>query len=169
MRAERARERRTTGTGTLSAVFWVAVATLLLAQSAAATFAHTPYTGPQIDFTSIEETTQAPLFGPADPEPIWGAPSGAGNALTFSPTAFNAIASYGTYDDTHSTLEVHMSALNPGVDPITFITVTESGYVDISGSGTLASGAVLLMGGTLTLTTVSGDETFTWGGAVIRF
>ena len=142
-----------------------AIFALGLAQSAGATFAHTPYTGPQFDFTLIEETTQAPLFGGPDVEPLWESVTGVGNTLEFSSTIFDAVGSGGTFDDTHSTLEVHISALDAGVQPLDFIRVEESGTLDISGAGTAASGAILLMGGTLTLTTILGEETFTWGDA----
>lgn len=146
----------------------IAVVALGFGQSAFATTVHPTYTGPQIDFTLIQETTQTPAFGPPDGEPLFGAPTGVGNSLQFFPTAFSAVGGAGSFDDTHSLLQVEMESLNPTFDTIDIINITEFGDALISGPGGTAATAIFLrMSGTITITeTTAGaiNETFNWSG-----
>lgn len=146
----------------------IAVVAFGFGQSAAATTVHPTYTGPQVDFTLIQETTQTPAFGPADVEPLFGAPTGVGNSLQFFPTVFSAVGGAGTLDDTHSLLQVQMESVNPLTDTLEIINITEFGDALISGVGGTAATAIFLrMSGTITFTeTTAGviNETFNWYG-----
>lgn len=133
---------------------------LLVGQSAGATASHGTYTGPNVDFTVINETTNS-AFGTADPEPLLGTMTPVGDSLTFAPTAFNATATGGTFDEDHTTLDVTMDALTSGA--LDLITITESGYVNLTGPGTNATGAFLGLSGTLQVTAGASVETFTFG------
>jgi hypothetical protein len=138
----------------------------VVAGSAGATVSHGTYTGPQIHYSLIQETTQAPLFGPADVEPLWGAPVGSGNNLIFSPTVFSASAVGATADETHSLLNLSFQSINPLVDAIQIINLTEAGDYTLNtippgGKGVGAS-IFLQMTGTITITEVS-DGVSTYG------
>lgn len=141
----------------------LALALLVLTDPASATHTHPSHLGPNVDFSSIEETTNS-SFGTADPEPLLGTMTPVGDTLTWSPTDFNATGSGGTFDEDHTTLQVTMDALTPGA--LDVITINEAGFVDLSGAGGAATGAFLGMAGTLTVTAGGNVEVFTFGDDV---
>lgn len=144
---------------------------LVVAASASATTSYGTYNGPQISYTLIQETAQAPLFGPPDSEPLFGAPIGSGNNLIFQSSTFAASAggpSLPTADETHSLLGLAFESNNDLVDAIEIINLTEFGDYTLNTFpptfppvGTAAS-IFLQMTGTLTITEVS-DGTTTYG------
>jgi hypothetical protein len=104
---------------------------LWVGQSASATVTTDlgTYTGPNVDFTLIEETTQDPLWGPSDDgdAPLYGTPTGSGNSLVFTPPSFLAQGSGGASDEDHATLNIALESVNPYVDALDMINITEFG------------------------------------------
>jgi hypothetical protein len=142
-----------------------------VAGSAGATADHGTYNGPNIHYTLIQETTQAPLFGPPDVEPLFGAPTGSGNNLVFSPTVFSASAVGATADETHGLLNLAFQSANALVDAISIINLTEFGDYTLNtippGGAGVGASIFLQMTGTLKILEVSDgtstyavDETF---------
>jgi hypothetical protein len=154
------------------------VLALVVGASASATVSHdingaSPghYAGPQILYSLIQETTQAPSAGfppIADPEPLWGAPTGSGNNLVFSPTLFSASAGGPIgpgADETHSLLNLAFESINPLLDAIEIINLTEAGDYTLNtfppGGAGVAASIFLQMTGVLKILEVSdGTSTF---------
>ncbi|NNL67440.1 MAG: PEP-CTERM sorting domain-containing protein [Myxococcales bacterium] len=131
----------------LLALFFVA----LLVRPALATTSHPDVFGPNFSFTGIQETTST-----GDVEPLYGAPTGSGDQLDFSPTSFSASSSNGSpLDQTASQLQLLITALDPGT-PIEEIVIQESGQTDFTGTGTDTTGAFVSISGLLTVLEATG-------------
>jgi hypothetical protein len=122
-------------------------------QAAFATTVHPNVNGLTVNFTGIQETTTSP----GDPEPIWGAPSGLGDQLIFTPAAtYQATTTGGGLDTTDSQLQlvIQTSALGATIQQVF---IDEVGTNSLTGTGTLATGTFAGMSGFLTITdTLSG-------------
>ena len=111
----------------------IAAIGLGFAQAAAATTTYPDHVGGNVSFTGIQETS---TFG--DPEPLFGAPTGAGNSLHFFPASFSASSAGGGFDQTGSQLQLNISA-NTALDTILFVNITEFGDALLTGVGTAAT------------------------------
>ncbi|MGH0030091.1 MAG: PEP-CTERM sorting domain-containing protein [Myxococcota bacterium] len=144
----------------------VALVTIALAQSAAATFVHGNFAGTNVDFNGVQETTQSA----GDPEPLFGTPTVTGNIMTFDPPAYNASTNgaFG-FDEDHATLQMDV-VQSSVLDTIESILITEVGDATLSGPGAGAgTGVFLSMSGTIRInaTDVSGaiaPLTVGWSG-----
>lgn len=155
----------------LLSVAMVLAASLAQAAGASVTTDLGTYTGPNIDFTLIEETTQDPIFGPSDDAdaPLFGTASGSGNSLIFTPDSFIASATGAAGaagDEDHATLNIMMESLNPLVDTIDLINITELGdYTlqtippNVATPGTFLTFIYLQMTGNLLITEISDGVT----------
>ncbi len=119
---------------------------------ALATVAHTDVNGTNVDFVSIQETTNTDL---TDPEPLFEQPvSGGADNLVFNPTAFTATSVNGVgagdplfanSDITHSFLQLDIVATAVGFF-IDTVTITELGDSFLLGPDPNASAFVAMSG-----------------------
>lgn len=120
-----------------------------LAGQAAHAYTHSPgsdYYGPSFSFTNINEFSS---YG--DPDPLFGAPSGSNNQLTFSPTVFSASGN----DQTGSQLQIDITATGLGAT-IDSILLEDFGTVELSGTGGAGTSAFAIMAGKVTVLEVLG-------------
>jgi hypothetical protein len=128
----------------------LALTSLLAPSLALATENHGDFTGPDVHFLQVSETTQTV----GDPEPIWGAPilAGAGDQLAFFPTAFTSLCTPGTSDTTSSVLTTTIQAQGTGT--IDNLALAESGDAVLTAFppfGTPATNASAALTGTVTV------------------
>ena len=122
------------------------VGILLVGSSAQALTSYTDVLGPNYNYTGIQESSS---YG--DPEPLFDQPVlGAGNQLDFNPTTFIATGTAGGQDDTGSQLQLQMSSVT-AADIIETIILTEAGFVDLTGVGTVATNVSISMAGFVTV------------------
>ena len=133
------------------ALLLLTAAGLLLASSARATVAYGDLSGSSFDFTDMSETTTSV----GDAEPLWGAPSVAGNTLIFTPGAFISTAGGGAVDQTNSTFELTITSQDPDNIAIERLLVNELGDYSLTGAGTNATSASVLAGAGLVITQVN--------------
>ena len=158
----------------IHAVAGTTLALLLgLALSAAAAptnYNYGSFSGTNFDFIDTNETVQT---ADDDPNPLFEAPSVAGNQLIFTPSSFDADSSGGVggIDTSHSTFNATITSTTPGVF-VDMISIDEAGDIILSafppGSGTGATGVIATMSGTVQIlaaldTSVIG-EIITFGG-----
>jgi hypothetical protein len=129
----------------LSSLLGLAFA-LVVGQAASATTSHPDYLGPNVSFTSIQETS---TFG--DPEPLFGAPTGSGDQLLFFPANFTASSAGGGFDQTGAQLQLVLNATGAGAVLETLL-IDEFGDNTLLGAGTAATGTFASMAGFLTIT-----------------
>ncbi len=118
---------------------------LLVAGPASALTSYGDFSGADLDFIDVNETS---LFG--DPEPLFGAPTTAGNSLLFFPTTFTATSAGGGVDGTGSLLNLTLEAT--GGNTLTTFSITEFGDTSLFGAGTAATGSFIGLSGFLTVT-----------------
>jgi hypothetical protein len=133
---------------------------LLGASPAFATFSYSgdPFVSPNYTFNNVQETTDIVTYS-GDPEPLFGddganAPTTVGDSLLFDPLAAFSATSIngtgpdggGTFDGTHSTLNLEITANAIGT-PIDTITITETGTMSIVGAGAFGTGSWATLGG----------------------
>jgi hypothetical protein len=134
-------------------MLWVSLLVVGLAgQAAFATTSHPSYFGTNVSFTGIQETS---TFG--DAEPLFGAPTGSSDQLTFSPTTFSASAMDASgFDQTGAQLQLDITATAVGAT-IDILLLSESGSADLSGpAGFGGTGAFATMAGFVTVLEVLG-------------
>lgn len=132
---------------------WVSLLVVGLAgQAAFATTSYSDYNGTNVSFTSIQETSS---FG--DAEPLFGAPTGSADQLTFSPTTFSASADDALGNDqTGSQLQLDITATAVGATIDTLL-LSELGSANLSGpDGFGGTGAFASMSGSVTVLEVLG-------------
>jgi hypothetical protein len=134
-------------------MLWVSLLVLALAgQAALATTMHPSYFGTNVSFTGIQETSTL-----GDPEPLFGAPIGSSDQLTFSPTTFSASASdaFGS-DQTGAQLQLDITATAVGAT-IDILLLDEIGSAELSGpAGSGGTGVFASMSGFVTVLEVLG-------------
>ena len=120
------------------------VAFVGLALSAPAAFAVTygPFSGDNVDFVTVTETTQTP----GDPAVLFGAPMVAGDQLIFFPPAFSATSANGVSDSTLSQLQADIVATTPGF-AIESLRIQEFGDTVLSGTGSTTTKTELALSG----------------------
>jgi hypothetical protein len=125
---------------------------LLLASPLVATpINYGDFSGTHVSFLQVTEDSAT------DPTPLWGAPTVAGDGLTFSPTAaFHASASGGSTDLTDGKLNTTFVANDPSTGAIHNVMIHEGGDYTLAGSGTSATTASVAAPVFLTLTEVNG-------------
>ena len=145
-------------------------ASLLASQAAFATNTYPSYFGTTVSFTAINETSN---LGDIELPPAgagtccWGAPAGAGDQLTFSPTDFKASAAgAGGYDGTGAQLKTIITATGVGAK-INQIYLSEYGDATLAGpTGGGGTGVFAGMSGFVTVLEVNGVAV---GPTVISF
>jgi hypothetical protein len=112
------------------------------------------FVGTNVTFKSVEETTQT-----TDPPVLFGAPTVAGNQLTFTPTGFIATATGGASDLTSSILTTTIVGNSP-TDTIDVIIIEELGNVTLTGPGGAPTNASASIGGFATVLATTAGPTF---------
>lgn len=120
-------------------------------ESASATVNYGDLSGSSFDFTNMAETTTSA----GDAEPLWGAPSVAGNTLIFTPGAFTSTAGGGSVDQTNSTFVLDIISQNKDSVGIDALIVNELGDYALTGAGTNGTSASVLAGAGLVITEVN--------------
>jgi hypothetical protein len=130
------------------------LASLVMGQAAFATTSYPDYAGVSADFTVIQESSSL-----GDPEPAccFGAPTGVGDSLVFSPSSYTATTSgVSGQDGTGAQLQVLITA--KGSAKIEKIILSESGSASLDGpSGTGGTLDQLTMLGFVTVLEVDGE------------
>ena len=134
----------------LAAVALASLAMLVVGQAAFATTPYPNYVGTNVTFSGIQETS---TFG--DPEPLFGAPTGSGNSLLFSPTNFTASAlGAGGFDQTGALLQSIITG-SPlfTIDTLNF---TEFGDATLLGVASTGTGVFASLAGFVRVLEVNG-------------
>jgi hypothetical protein len=124
----------------MRSIRWLAVSTIVAlglagASASLATTVHGNFSGTNVDFLGVQETTTSP----GDPEPLFGAPTVIGNQLLFFPTGFASTSAGGSSDVTSSQMQMFIDA--KPLSTIDQISITEFGEKDLAGVGTAATSA----------------------------
>jgi len=132
----------------------LALAVLLaLAPAASATVVYGDFSGTNVDFLGVQETS---TFGPPT-EQLFDAPIVLGDQLLFFPTNFSANSANGGVTQVGSQLQATIMATNGTT--LTNFSITEFGDTTLTGVGTAATGTFGGLGGTITVLEVNGVPT----------
>jgi hypothetical protein len=137
------------------------VASLLAGGPALATNTYPSYLGPNYSFSGIQETStqgdpELPPAGPPLGTCCWGAPTGVGDQLLFSPPTFEAQASgAGGSDSTGAQLQTLITATALGAT-IDQIYLSEYGDLTLGGGANAGTGVFASMAGFVTVLEVNG-------------
>ena len=133
-----------------AAVALVSLAMLVVGQAAFATINYGNVVGTNVTFGNVSETS---TFG--DPEPLFGAPTGSGNSLLFSPTNFTATTlGAGGLDQTGALLQTVITATPLyTIDTLNF---TEFGDATLLGVASAGTGVFASLAGFVRVLEVNG-------------
>jgi len=128
-----------------------ALVSLICIPAIAAPINYGNFAGSTVNFLNVTEDSAT------DPTPLFGAPTVAGDGMSFSPLAsFTALASAGSIDLTDGKLNTTIQSINPGTGSIQNIVVNERGDYTLAGVGTTGTSVSVSAPVFLTLDEVDG-------------